>query len=60
MRKSILLLPFAVLVKSKVEISQNIVDFSEYMNFNNEEFRLETKEGELILNISQETLKTFS
>ena len=29
-----LLLPYVVQVKSKVEISQNFVAFSEYMNFN--------------------------
>ena len=32
---STLLLSFVVIVKSKVEISQNFVAFSEYINFNN-------------------------
>ena len=32
---STLLLSYVVPVKSKVEISQNFVAFSEYMNFNN-------------------------
>ena len=32
---STLLLSYVLLVKSKVEISQNFVTFSEYMNFNN-------------------------
>ena len=33
---STLLLSYVVPVKSKVEISQNIVAFSEYMNFTND------------------------
>ena len=48
---------YIVPVKSRVEILKNFEGFSEYMNFNNEEFRLETKEGELILNVSQEDLE---
>ena len=31
---STLILPYVVPVKSKVEISQNFLAFSEYMNFN--------------------------
>ena len=38
----------------------DILIWNESGLFNNEEFRLETKEEELILNISQDTLKTFS
>ena len=38
----------------------DILILDEMCVFKNDEFRLETKEGELILNISQETLKTFS
>ena len=48
---------YIVPVKSRVEILKNFEGFSEYMNFNNEVFRLETKEGELILNVSQEDLE---
>ena len=51
---------YIVPVKSRKKKKKNFEGFSEYMNFNNKVFRLETKEGELILNISQETLKTFS
>ena len=35
---------YIVPVKSRVEILKNFEGFSEYMNFNNEVFRLETKE----------------
>ena len=48
---------YIVPVKSRVEILKNFEGFSEYMNFNNKVFRLETKEGELILNVSQEDLE---
>ena len=53
---STLLLSYAVPVKSKVEISQNFVAFSEYMNFNLNtifDFPLSTKSFQSLMSAYQ-------